>query len=594
MTLLLIVVIFDVSIALAQDSAAGVSPPGRLDLSGRPPFPAVIQVIEQSFTEPSGNRALDALESGALTLRLKNVSPFKGEVRVKLTPLTSMDHLTMERDSPVGIMNGNTEKTVTIPIAADMQVTTTERRLRVEVIESYYRNDPPPFPFVFNTYAFRPPQFHIILSDLLDPRDADFPMNNNDGRLSVQEVVQLKLAVQNIGEGDGEQVRVSLTIPGESQGVFYNRDRGGNPNPDKTFDLKTLPPGAFGEVAFYMFANPYFRQDSLRIGVAVTERSGKYGQTQTIAIPINLPVRTEKPLVVTPEKTKGGDIKKIQSKLVDVDQVPPGSKTRMTDGLAIIIGIESYKHTFEATYKARDATVFYEYCRGVLGMAEDQIYLRIDGDATKAEFDYIFEPLSSNKEGWLKKRVKPNISDIVVYLGGHGFPDLSTGRPYFIPHDVRPEQATNGIALETLYQTLAGMNPRSVTVFVESCFSGLSGYQPRPQALAANMNPTVWRMEAPVTDPRFAVFTASSGVQASYNRDDLKHGIFTYYVLKALSGAADGDRDGAVTVGELNAYLTREVPRKALELPIDKEQRPSLLPPPEVLGERMKRVLVRY
>lgn len=559
--------------------------------SGRPPFPAIIQIVGQSFTEPSGNQALDASESGLLTLRLKNASPYKGDLRVKLTSLTPTEHLTFERDLSVGIMEGNTEKDVTIPIAADLDVATGERRLRVEVVESYYHNDPPPFQFVFNTLAFQPPDFHIVLRDLLDPRDPNFPANNNDGRMNVSEVVQLKVVVQNIGQGTADNVRTELHIPGEGQSVFYRRDIQGNT--DHLFKLQTLAPGASGELTFYISTNPFFTQDSLRIEVAVTEQHGRYGRTKTLAIPINQPVKTEQLFAVQSVPSQSPQIAKLGG-LVDVDQAPTGSKTKMADGLAIIIGIESYKYTFDAMYKARDAMVFYDYCRTVFGIPEQNIAFRLNDSATKAEFDYLFEPRASTNEGWLKKRVKPNVSDIVIYLGGHGFPALNTGRPYFIPCDVRPEQATNGVALETLYKTLAEFEPRSVTIFVESCFSGLSGYQARPQALAVNMNPVVWQMEAPVIDPRFAVFTASSGTQASYNRDDLKHGIFTYYVLKAFRGDADENHDGMVTVGELYTYLAREVPRKALETPTDKEQQPSLLPPPQVLGERLKRVLVRY
>jgi hypothetical protein len=49
-----------------------------------------------------------------------------------------------------------------------------------------------------------------------------------------------------------------------------------------------------------------------------------------------------------------------------------------------------------------------------------------------------------------------------------------------------------------------------------------------------------------------------------------------------------------VNVEELFRYLEREVPRKALEAPLDREQVPQILPSPERLGERGKRVLVQY
>lgn len=44
-------------------------------------------------------------------------------------------------------------------------------------------------------------------------------------------------------------------------------------------------------------------------------------------------------------------------------------------------------------------------------------------------------------------------------------------------------------------------------------------------------------------------------------KDDLQHGGFTYYLLEALKGAADTDRDGAVTVDEVYRYVSEKVPQ---------------------------------
>jgi uncharacterized caspase-like protein len=41
----------------------------------------------------------------------------------------------------------------------------------------------------------------------------------------------------------------------------------------------------------------------------------------------------------------------------------------------------------------------------------------------------------------------------------------------------------------------------------------------------------------------------------------LQHGIFTYYLLKGLRGAADADKDGLVSVDEAYRYVTTHVPR---------------------------------
>lgn len=56
------------------------------------------------------------------------------------------------------------------------------------------------------------------------------------------------------------------------------------------------------------------------------------------------------------------------------------------------------------------------------------------------------------------------------------------------------------------------------------------------------------------------IITASSASEVSKESDDLKHGYFTYYLLKGLKGAADVDGDGFIDVNEISSYLNREVP----------------------------------
>jgi uncharacterized caspase-like protein len=283
-----------------------------------------------------------------------------------------------------------------------------------------------------------------------------------------------------------------------------------------------------------------------------------------------------------------------------VDLPARRASTQFPNGIAIIIGVEEYSHTFPATYKGRDAQAFYRLCHDVLGIPSGRILLRTNSDATKAEFDYIFEPRETANQGWLKKRLRTaaaaSEADLIVYLAGHGFPDMATGTPYFIPFDVRPEQATNGIALAALYRTLGDFGTRSVTVFVESCFSGVTGYRAGGQreALARNMNPVGLRLLQPTVATNTVVFAATSGDSPSSNRDDLAHGIFTYYVLAGLQGAADANADDDITVAELFDYLRLEVPRKALQAPLDREQIPEILPRVERLGARAEFTLVGY
>jgi len=43
----------------------------------------------------------------------------------------------------------------------------------------------------------------------------------------------------------------------------------------------------------------------------------------------------------------------------------------------------------------------------------------------------------------------------------------------------------------------------------------------------------------------------------------LGHGLFTYYLVQGLRGAADANNDGIVSLQELYAYLEREVGQRS-------------------------------
>jgi uncharacterized caspase-like protein len=76
------------------------------------------------------------------------------------------------------------------------------------------------------------------------------------------------------------------------------------------------------------------------------------------------------------------------------------------------------------------------------------------------------------------------------------------------------------------------------------------------------------------------VFTASEAGQISGTLEDQRHGVFTYYFLKGLNGAAyAANREGHVTAGSLFTYLAPLVNAAAHRH--SRDQRPQLLPSPD-------------
>lgn len=56
------------------------------------------------------------------------------------------------------------------------------------------------------------------------------------------------------------------------------------------------------------------------------------------------------------------------------------------------------------------------------------------------------------------------------------------------------------------------------------------------------------------------IISACSANEISKEDDSLRHGVFSYFVLKGLKGEADFDGDGIITVSELFGFLSKKVP----------------------------------
>jgi len=86
------------------------------------------------------------------------------------------------------------------------------------------------------------------------------------------------------------------------------------------------------------------------------------------------------------------------------------------------------------------------------------------------------------------------------------------------------------------------------------------------------------------------IFTASLSDQVSNWYPEKKHGLFTYFFLKGLQGAADLNHDGKITEGEMEQYIRDE--NTAIPYLSKREfQRPQI---PQVIGQDKQKVLVKY
>jgi uncharacterized caspase-like protein len=250
----------------------------------------------------------------------------------------------------------------------------------------------------------------------------------------------------------------------------------------------------------------------------------------------------------------------------------PGYRLSAENVYAVVVGISEYKDETipDLSYASVDARALYEVLtdRSKVGLKRENVRLLLDSEATligirEAVWD------------WLYTRAKRD-STIIIFFAGHGGLDRdrlgtqSDGLMKFIlPHDARRDALyATAISTQDFMNMLNALASERVVMFFDSCYSGGMVQSPVRSVVAKGFrageveaNP----FEALKGRGRI-VITASKPNQPSLEHGSLKHGIFTYYLVEALSGAADSDGDGYVTVLELYRYVSRHVSDKAIEL----------------------------
>ena len=246
---------------------------------------------------------------------------------------------------------------------------------------------------------------------------------------------------------------------------------------------------------------------------------------------------------------------------------PSNIRTKSSnEKIAIIIGIENYSEAPKANYANLDAQYFFDYARKAFGVKKQNINLLINENATVVKTD---KALSL----WLKSKVKKNRSDLIIFFAGHGLASTDGKELYLLPQDGNPDRLERTALSRTdLFREIIELNPKSVTMFLDTCYSGVSRDE---QMLLASARPI--RIVADEQDgipDNFTIFSASKLDQISSGLKEAKHGIFSYYLMKGLEGNADSNQDNKITNGELLAYMDENVSQKAAEQ--GRQQNPSL------------------
>ncbi len=239
----------------------------------------------------------------------------------------------------------------------------------------------------------------------------------------------------------------------------------------------------------------------------------------------------------------------------------PASSFAQGTSRALIIGVSHYSQLpkeSQLEFADHDAQAFYDFIRSTSAghFEDDHVKLLLNAKATAAE---IYAGLN-----WLVDETKED-DRVVIYFSGHGDIERKTVRQrgFLLAYDSPPAGYNVGGTIDVTFlqdylETLAAKKAR-VILITDACRSGkLAG----GQAGAAQTTAALQEQWTDITK----VLSSQAG---ELSEESMKwgdgHGIFTFSLINGLWGLADRNGDGMVSLGELNIYLSMEVPTETGE-----------------------------
>lgn len=241
------------------------------------------------------------------------------------------------------------------------------------------------------------------------------------------------------------------------------------------------------------------------------------------------------------------------------------------DAVAIVIGAEGYEMLPRADFSDHDARSFYDYANKSLGVDTQKIKL-LSGSAAKRK-DILLA-----LRNWLPAEINQGKTEVIIFYSGHGLASADGKKRYLLPLDANVDLLEDtAIAHDNLIKMINGYQPKSITLVMDSCYSGVTKTG-KPLLTAAR--PIAIYSENEGLPQNTTILSATSGSQISISSAEIGHGLFSYFIMRGLEGDADLNKDQKITAQELHAYASERVAKEA--------QRKGVMQNPAISGAYQK------
>lgn len=242
----------------------------------------------------------------------------------------------------------------------------------------------------------------------------------------------------------------------------------------------------------------------------------------------------------------------------DVDINIPESRNTHSNRFAFLIGNENYQLIAPVPFALHDVRIMKEYCRKTLGIPSSNI--RVYENATFGKMLACVRDIKTIADAY------NGDLDIIFYYAGHGVPDEASRSAYLLPTDADGLQVETCYPIGRLYQELGQLGAKSVVVLMDACFSGSQ----RGEGMLASARGVALKPKQDNPQGKMVTFSAASGEETAFPYEEQQHGMFTYYLLKALQ-----ESKGRISLGELTDYVRTQVKQHSVVIN-HKPQTPSV------------------
>jgi len=258
----------------------------------------------------------------------------------------------------------------------------------------------------------------------------------------------------------------------------------------------------------------------------------------------------------------------------------------------LAFGVSKYQNSsYNLAFADKDAIDLSKVIETYKGKGFENVYTKVltneqvTPDAIKVSKDFV-------------KNAKPD-DTFILFIAGHGMHDTDAEATYYYLTSNADINNLKGTCadFETIEDLLQGIPPRNKLFLMDACESGEIDDEDQGQMITTATGVGIasrgfknTSTQSTINEQRTTkrsylyqkdryiyndlvrrsgaiVFSSSKGGELSYERSDIENGLFTEYIMKALTTTeADKDGNGTVSTDELREYVSTQVAKASGDL----------------------------